>query len=66
MPDLEAGNQYKEDQGSGSESREDALQRIRTAGTISISPELFEKLYLTPKRPMKKNLGKIIGNPSPL
>jgi hypothetical protein len=26
-----------------------ALHRIRTAGSISISPELFEKLYLSPE-----------------
>ena len=67
MADVENyPGQYKEEQGSPSESREDALQRIKTAGTISISPELFEKLYLTPKRPMKGNLRSIIGNPSPL
>jgi len=27
----------------------DALRRIRTAGSISISPELFEKIYLSPQ-----------------
>jgi hypothetical protein len=26
-----------------------ALQKIRTAGSITISPELFEKLYLSPE-----------------
>ena len=27
-----------------------ALRKIRTAGSISISPELFEKLYLSPEK----------------
>lgn len=64
MPDLESnGNAH--DFGP-LESRDDALQKIRTAGTLSISPELFEKLYLTPKTPNKGNLRAIIGNPSPL
>ena len=30
-----------------------ALKRIRTAGSISISPELFEKLYLSPQNNVK-------------
>ena len=30
-----------------------ALKRIRTAGSISISPELFEKLYLSPEKKVK-------------
>ena len=72
MPDLESnGSSY----GQGApasydfgpqESREDALQKIRTAGTLSISPELFEKLYLTPKTPSKGSLRGMVGNPSPL
>jgi hypothetical protein len=32
---------------------EDALRRIRTAGSISISPELFEKIYLSPQNVVK-------------
>lgn len=70
MPDIESyGGQYMEEQGTTanpSESREDALQSIRTAGTLSISPELFEKLYLTPKTPTKVNLRAMMGNPSAL
>jgi hypothetical protein len=73
MADIESnGGRYKPEQGPAaydfgpSESREEALQRVRTAGSLSISPELFEKLYLTPKTPRKGNLQAIIGNPSPL
>jgi hypothetical protein len=73
MADIESnGGRYKSEHGPAaydygpSESREEALQRVRTAGSLSISPELFEKLYLTPKTPRKGNLQAIIGNPSPL
>lgn len=44
----------------------DALHRIRTAGSISISPEMFEKLYLTPQHPVHGDLRKTFGNPTPL
>lgn len=72
MPDIESnGNQYAEGAPTAydfkpQESREDALQRVRTAGSLSISPELFEKLYLSPKTPNKGILRHTLGNPSPL
>lgn len=43
-----------------------ALSRIRTAGSISISPELFEKLYLSPENRVKGDLRKTFGNPTPM
>ncbi|OAL47820.1 hypothetical protein IQ07DRAFT_613224 [Pyrenochaeta sp. DS3sAY3a] len=43
-----------------------ALRHIRTAGSISISPELFEKLYLSPQNKVKGELRKTFGNPTPL
>jgi len=43
-----------------------ALNRIRTAGSISISPELFEKLYLSPQNNVKGDLRKTFGNPTPM
>ncbi|MCJ1279235.1 hypothetical protein MMC21_007059 [Puttea exsequens] len=43
-----------------------ALERIRTAGSISISPELFEKLYLSPENKVSGELRKTFGNPTPL
>lgn len=48
------------------ESRDTALERVRTAGTISMSPELFEKLYLQPQTPVSGDLRKTFGNPTPL
>jgi hypothetical protein len=43
-----------------------ALHKIRTAGSISISPELFEKLYLSPQNKVAGELRKTFGNPTPL
>lgn len=47
-------------------TRDEDLERVRTAGTISISPELFEKLYLSPQNNAHGDLRKTIGNPTPL
>lgn len=44
----------------------EALNRIRTAGSISISPELFEKIYLSPQNAVKGDLRKTFGNPTPV
>lgn len=44
----------------------EALKRIRTAGSISISPELFEKMYLSPQNVVKGDLRKTFANPTPV
>ncbi|MCJ1306906.1 hypothetical protein MMC25_000550 [Agyrium rufum] len=54
-------NNWHDDMDSG-----EALNRIRTAGSISISPELFEKLYLSPQNKVKGDLRKTFGNPTPI
>lgn len=43
-----------------------ALNRIRTTGSLSISPELFEKIYLSPQNRVAGELRKTFGNPTPL
>lgn len=48
------------------EEHGNALRKIKTAGSISISPELFEKLYLSPENRVKGDLRKTFGNPTPL
>ncbi|RMZ91009.1 hypothetical protein DV736_g1768, partial [Chaetothyriales sp. CBS 134916] len=45
---------------------ETGLSRIRTAGSLTISPELFEKIYLSPKNQVSNNLRSTLGNPTPL
>ncbi|KAI4144818.1 MAG: hypothetical protein LQ341_002551 [Variospora aurantia] len=47
-------------------SSDEALRHIRTANTISISPELFEKLYLTPQQAVKGYLRNTFANPTPV
>lgn len=44
----------------------EALSRIRTAGSLSISPELFEKIYLSPQNKVAGELRKTFGNPTPV
>lgn len=48
------------------ESSDNAFRRIRTAHSVSISPELFEKMYLNPQKEVKGDLRKTFGNPTPL
>jgi len=43
-----------------------ALKRIKTTGSLSISPELFEKIYLSPQNRVAGDLRKTFGNPTPL
>jgi len=43
-----------------------ALRRLRTAGSLSISPELFEKIYLSPKNQVSNNIRSTFANPTPL
>ncbi|KZF25335.1 hypothetical protein L228DRAFT_66969 [Xylona heveae TC161] len=42
------------------------LGRVPTARSFSISPELFEKIYLSPATAVKGDLRKTFGNPTPL
>jgi len=58
------GNSYH--MNDTSMDHESALKRIRTAGSISISPELFEKIYLSPQNAVKGDLRKTFGNPTPV
>ncbi|KAK9430116.1 GPR1/FUN34/yaaH family-domain-containing protein [Lipomyces doorenjongii] len=47
-------------------SREEELSRMRTAQSIVMSPELFQKLYLSPERAVKGHLRQTFANPTPL
>lgn len=46
------------------ESHMDSLNRFRSAQSIQMSPELFEKLYLSPENRVKGELRKTFGNPT--
>jgi len=43
----------------------EVLRRTQT-NSLSISPELFEKLYLSPQNEVKGDLCKTFGNPTPV
>ena len=45
---------------------DEALNKIRTANSVTISPELFEKIYLNPQNAVKGDLRNTFGNPTPL
>lgn len=49
-----------------SDSREDTLRKIRTADSIAIPVDVFEKLYLNPQQPAAGHLRKTFGNPTPV
>ncbi|KAL7926431.1 GPR1/FUN34/yaaH family domain-containing protein [Trichoderma austrokoningii] len=46
--------------------RLDALNRFRSAASIAMTPELFEKLYLAPQSKVKGQLRDTFGNPTPI
>jgi hypothetical protein len=46
--------------------RDSALRKITTSGALSISPELFEKIYLSPPNRVSGDLRKTFANPTPL
>ena len=41
---------------SPEDEREAGLARLRTAETVSMSPELFEKLYLSPQNRLNSSM----------
>ena len=51
---------------SREETRAETLEHVKSAGLLTLSPELFEKLYLQPQTAVKGDLRKILGNPTPL
>lgn len=51
---------------NGDHSSEEALRKIRTANTVAISPELFEKIYLSPQNKIVGDLRSRFANPTPI
>lgn len=46
--------------------RDEVLDRIQTAGAVSLPPHLFEQLYLGPKTDVHGKLRQTFGNPTPI
>lgn len=42
------------------------LERLESVAPVTMSRQEYERLYLTPKTPVKGDLRKVFGNPTPL
>ena len=62
VKDMENGNSMNK---MDSISHEEQLRNVLT-NTMSISPELFERIYLQPKTQVAGELRKTFANPTPL
>ncbi|KAF4977554.1 hypothetical protein FZEAL_5925 [Fusarium zealandicum] len=47
-------------------NRMEALKQFRSAASVQMTPELFEKLYLSPMNKVKGDLRQTFGNPTPI
>ncbi|KAK0388012.1 hypothetical protein NLU13_4256 [Sarocladium strictum] len=57
---------HSKDNYKAEDERSAALNRLRSAASVTMDPELFEKLYLSPANQVKGDLRKTFGNPTPL
>lgn len=48
------------------DAHQDTLAQIKSAGSVAMPPELFEKLYLQPQTRVKGVLRQTLGNPTPM
>jgi hypothetical protein len=44
----------------------EGLRELHSAQSITMTPELFEKLYLSPPNKVEGNLRRTFGNPTPM
>ena len=59
-------NGHSEHNDDVEKGRMEGLDKIRTATSVNMSSELFEKLYLSPPNRVKGDLRKTFGNPTPM
>ena len=64
MSEVNGGSTDDIEHKGGTQQSENALYRSNT--NITLSPEQFEKLYLSPQNQTKGDLRKTFGNPTPL
>lgn len=48
------------------ESHDEMLETVQPSVSVTMSPELYEQLYLSPKNQVKGELRQTFGNPTPL
>lgn len=49
--------------GNGANGAE--LSQVKTEGSIILTPEMFERMYLSPQNKVDGGLRKVLGNPTP-
>lgn len=52
--------------GAADDEKHAGLARYRTADSVTIPRDVFEKLYLSPEQPAAGDLRKRFGNPTPV
>lgn len=64
----EVTERHLENGGSPNASQVDHEERVRNAltNTMTLSPEVFERIYLSPKMGRTNSLSKQLGNPTPI
>lgn len=50
--------------GNGTNGMSD-LKQVRTEGSIVLTPEMFERMYLSPQNKVDGGLRKVLANPTP-
>lgn len=65
-PSRHVINGADDDIEKGNDMEDLKLKQTQTISGMTISPELFEKLYLTPKTPHAGDYNKRFANPTPL
>lgn len=61
---MQNGVDYADKESSGTSMP--TLQQVRTEGSITITPEMFERMYLAPQNKVAGDLRKTLGNPTPI
>jgi hypothetical protein len=48
------------------DSRDEMMETVQPSVSVTMSPELYEQLYLSPKNQVKGELRQTFGNPTPI
>ncbi|KIV83634.1 hypothetical protein PV11_05640 [Exophiala sideris] len=56
----------QDDRHVGLKAQTENLEHIRSVSSINMSPELFEKLYLSPQNAVRGDLRRTFANPTPV
>ncbi|KAK4499808.1 hypothetical protein PRZ48_007994 [Zasmidium cellare] len=71
-PELRMHKSHDTDFANGNETNGNnspmmpTLQQVRTAGSVTITPEMFERMYLSPENKVSGDMRRILGNPTPI